>query len=92
VRRPPARPPAGARPPADRPPTAPRRFPTHAGAYSLFYFIGTLGAVQVPVVNTTPLRSLEQMGPLLVFVGVQPRNSFGAILGAQFSAQFRAIL
>ena len=53
-----------------------------AGAYSLFYFIGTLGAVQVPVVNTTPLRSLEQMGPLLVFVGFQARNSFGAILGA----------
>ena len=34
--------------------------------------------MQVPVVNTTPLRSLEQMGPLLVFVGFQARNSFGA--------------
>ena len=46
----------------------------------------------MPVVNTTPLRSLEQMGPLLVFVGFQARNSFGAQFirhfGAQFSAQF----
>ncbi|CAE7473943.1 stt-3 [Symbiodinium natans] len=40
-------------------------------AYSLFYVIGTAGAVQIPVVGWQPLRSLEQMGPLLVFIGYQ---------------------
>lgn len=40
-------------------------------AYSLFYFLGTLGAIQVPVINLTPLKSLEQIGPLLVFIGFQ---------------------
>lgn len=40
-------------------------------AYSLFFVVGTLGAVQVPVVGWQPLRSLEQMGPLLVFLGYQ---------------------
>jgi dolichyl-diphosphooligosaccharide--protein glycosyltransferase len=37
----------------------------------LFYVIGTALAVQVPVVGWTPLRSLEQMGPLLAFGGFQ---------------------
>ena len=36
-------------------------------AYSLFYGIGTLGAMQVPVIGTTPLRSLEQLGPCQSF-------------------------
>lgn len=40
-------------------------------AYTLFYFIGTLGAIQIPVVNWTPLRSVEQLGPLGVFLGYQ---------------------
>eukprot|EP00933_Yihiella_yeosuensis_P082631 TRINITY_DN9657_c0_g1_i1.p1 TRINITY_DN9657_c0_g1~~TRINITY_DN9657_c0_g1_i1.p1 ORF type:complete len:864 (-),score=125.24 TRINITY_DN9657_c0_g1_i1:240-2831(-) len=40
-------------------------------AYSLFFIIGTAGAMQIPVVGWTPLRSLEQMGPLLVFLGYQ---------------------
>ncbi|CAE7331455.1 STT3A [Symbiodinium pilosum] len=40
-------------------------------AYSLFFIIGTAGAVQIPVVGWQPLRSLEQMGPLLVFIGYQ---------------------
>jgi len=40
-------------------------------AYSLFFVIGTAGAMQVPVVGWQPLRSLEQMGPLLVFLGYQ---------------------
>eukprot|EP00122_Pirum_gemmata_P001621 Pgem_evm1s1459 len=38
-------------------------------SYMIFFFFGTLGAVQVPVVSYTPLRSLEQMGPMLVFLG-----------------------
>eukprot|EP00937_MAST-01D_sp_MAST-1D-sp2_P006813 g6813.t1 len=37
-------------------------------AYSLFYTIGTLGAMQVPVIGWTPLRSLEQLGPCLTFI------------------------
>merc|ERR1719424_2790667 len=40
-------------------------------AYSLFFVIGTLLAIQVPVVGMTPLRSLEQMGPLGVFFLLQ---------------------
>lgn len=36
-------------------------------AYSLFYSIGTFLAMQVPVVGWTPLKSLEQLGPLAVF-------------------------
>lgn len=36
-------------------------------AYSLFYVIGTAGAIQVPVVGWTPLKSLEQLGPFGVF-------------------------
>ena len=35
-------------------------------AYSIFYIIGTTLAVHVPVVGWTPLRSMEQMGPLFV--------------------------
>lgn len=40
-------------------------------AYTLFYIIGTYGAMQIPVVGWAPLRSLEQLGPLLVFFGYQ---------------------
>jgi len=40
-------------------------------AYSIFYVIGTAGAIQIPVVGWTPLRSLEQIGPLGVFLGYQ---------------------
>ncbi len=40
-------------------------------SYSTFYVIGTILAIQVPVVGTAPLKSLEQMGPLAVFVVYQ---------------------
>mmetsp|Transcript_24548 Transcript_24548/g.70471 ORF Transcript_24548/g.70471 Transcript_24548/m.70471 type:complete len:903 (+) Transcript_24548:58-2766(+) len=40
-------------------------------AYTLFYVIGVSGAVQIPVVGWQPIRSLEQLGPLLVFLGYQ---------------------
>ncbi|KAL3803690.1 hypothetical protein HJC23_003744 [Cyclotella cryptica] len=40
-------------------------------AYSAFYLVGTALATRVPVVRTVPLRSLEQLGPMLVFVGMQ---------------------
>jgi len=41
-------------------------------SYSLFYFIGTFLAIYtIPVVGWTPLKSLEQMGPLVVFLGYQ---------------------
>jgi len=40
-------------------------------SYSLFYAIGTLGAIQIPVVGLTPLRSLEQLGPMGVFFILQ---------------------
>jgi dolichyl-diphosphooligosaccharide--protein glycosyltransferase len=37
-------------------------------AYSLFYVIGTLGAVQIPVVGWVPFKSLEQISALGVFI------------------------
>jgi dolichyl-diphosphooligosaccharide--protein glycosyltransferase len=40
-------------------------------SYSLFYIIGTLGATRVPVVGWTPIKSLEQMMPMCVFVALQ---------------------
>ena len=40
-------------------------------SYSLFYVVGTSLAIQIPVVGWAPLRSLEQLGPCLVFCGYQ---------------------
>ena len=40
-------------------------------SYSLFYVLGTLGAIQWPVVGLAPLKSLEQLGPMLVFLLLQ---------------------
>jgi hypothetical protein len=40
-------------------------------AYSAFFVLGTIGAMQVPIVGMAPLKSMEQAGPLLVFVGLQ---------------------
>mmetsp|Transcript_17670 Transcript_17670/g.40543 ORF Transcript_17670/g.40543 Transcript_17670/m.40543 type:complete len:990 (+) Transcript_17670:39-3008(+) len=40
-------------------------------SYTTFYFVGTFLAMQVPVVGWTPLKSLEQLGPFGVFVGMQ---------------------
>ena len=40
-------------------------------AYSLFYIIGTFGAIQIPVVGMSPLKSLEQIGGLVAFIGLQ---------------------
>ena len=43
-------------------------------AYTLFYVIGTFGAMHVPPVGWGPLKSMEQLAPLLVFLGFQVRN------------------
>jgi len=40
-------------------------------AYSLFFVIGTAGALQFPVVGLMPFKSMEQLGPLFVFIGMQ---------------------
>ena len=40
-------------------------------AYSGFYLVGTALATRVPVVGMTPLKSLEQLGPMVVFIGMQ---------------------
>lgn len=40
-------------------------------AYSLFYLTGTFLAIQVPVVGWAPLKSLEQLGPGIVFCTYQ---------------------
>jgi dolichyl-diphosphooligosaccharide---protein glycosyltransferase len=40
-------------------------------AYSAFYVVGTALAIQVPVVGLTPLKSIEQLGALAAFGGLQ---------------------
>ena len=40
-------------------------------SYSLFYLVGTYLSIQIPVVGLTPLKSLEQLGPCVVFLGYQ---------------------
>lgn len=40
-------------------------------AYTCFYVVGTALAIQVPVVGWTPLKSMEQMGPLVAFLAFQ---------------------
>jgi len=40
-------------------------------AYSLFFLTGTWFATSVPAVGWAPFKSLEQLGPLLVFLFVQ---------------------
>ena len=37
-------------------------------AYTLWYVIGTIGAMQVPVIGYGPIKSLEQLAPGCVFV------------------------
>jgi dolichyl-diphosphooligosaccharide--protein glycosyltransferase len=37
-------------------------------AFTLFYVIGTAGAVMVPVVGWTPFKSLEQLGAFALFI------------------------
>jgi dolichyl-diphosphooligosaccharide---protein glycosyltransferase len=40
-------------------------------AYTMWYIVGTIGAMQVPVIGTGPIRSLEQLAPGAVFVAFQ---------------------
>jgi len=40
-------------------------------AYSLFFIIGTIGALQFHIVGWAPLKSMEQLGPILVFFAYQ---------------------
>lgn len=40
-------------------------------SYTAFYLVGTALATTVPVVGLTPIKSLEQMGPMAVFLGMQ---------------------
>jgi dolichyl-diphosphooligosaccharide---protein glycosyltransferase len=39
--------------------------------YSIWYVIGTLGAIQFPIVGLLPFQSMEQLGPLGVFLIMQ---------------------
>ena len=61
-------------------------------AYSVFYLVGTGLAVHVPVVGWTPLRSMEQMGPLFVLGLAQLAAALYAkkrVLGERDYAAFR---
>lgn len=40
-------------------------------SYTYWYVIGTMGAMQVPVIGWTPLKSLEQLAPMGVFFLLQ---------------------
>ena len=40
-------------------------------SYSLFWPIGTLGALQFPIVGWRPISSLEEIGPMVLFIGFQ---------------------
>mmetsp|Transcript_18892 Transcript_18892/g.25991 ORF Transcript_18892/g.25991 Transcript_18892/m.25991 type:complete len:967 (-) Transcript_18892:158-3058(-) len=40
-------------------------------SYTFFYSVGTFLATKVPVVGMAPLKSLEQLGPCVVFLGYQ---------------------
>jgi len=40
-------------------------------SYSLFYTVGTCLATTVPVVGWAPIKSLEQLGPMAMFLGYQ---------------------
>ena len=40
-------------------------------AYSLFYIVGTFGAVQIPVVGWKPFKDMEQLGGMAVFLALQ---------------------
>jgi dolichyl-diphosphooligosaccharide--protein glycosyltransferase len=40
-------------------------------AYSLFYVIGTLGALQIPVIGWSPFKHAEQLAGLFAFAGLQ---------------------
>ena len=40
-------------------------------SYSLFFIIGTYGAVQIPIVGWQPFQSLEQVSAVLVFLALQ---------------------
>lgn len=40
-------------------------------AYTLWYLVGTAGAIQIPVVGWSPLKSLEQLAPAGVFIIIQ---------------------
>jgi dolichyl-diphosphooligosaccharide---protein glycosyltransferase len=40
-------------------------------SYTIFYLLGTIMVIQIPVVGWTPLKSLEQLGPCAVFGGYQ---------------------
>lgn len=51
--------------------------------YSLFYIIGTAGALCGParyLVGWQPFQSLEQLGPLAIFFGLQVRIGLVALL------------
>ena len=59
-------------------------------AYSLFFIIGTFGAVQIPVVGWVPFKSLEQLSAVAVFVVLNVMEVRGSFLlfAALFSFLF----
>eukprot|EP01129_Flabellula_baltica_P013803 TRINITY_DN648_c0_g1_i1.p1 TRINITY_DN648_c0_g1~~TRINITY_DN648_c0_g1_i1.p1 ORF type:complete len:736 (+),score=167.01 TRINITY_DN648_c0_g1_i1:144-2351(+) len=59
-------------------------------AYSLFFIIGTAGAIQFPIVGLQPLKSMEQIGPLAVFLGMQVLQLAEMLRGDKSDREFRS--
>lgn len=51
--------------------------------YALFYVPGTLGAMMVPIVGTTPLTSLEHLLPLSSFLCIGALHFFATFEGSE---------
>lgn len=54
--------------------------------------MGTLCAIQIPVVGLAPLKSMEQVGPMLVFVGMQFMLITEKVAAAKGLTSFRDVL
>lgn len=60
--------------------------------YSTFYVLGTVLAMQVPVINFQVIRSSEHLASLAVFVGIQLIALVSAIRAVTSKSQFKTIL
>jgi len=49
-------------------------------AYTLFFVIGTAGAIQFDMVGMQPFKSMEQLGPFFVFLGMQLLYAVEAVI------------
>lgn len=58
-------------------------------SYSFFYVIGTIGALQIPIVGWQPLQSMEQLMPMGVFFGLHAWSLIERSRGKMTEKEFR---